>query len=240
MWKTWLTIAIFGLGASFGASITVPNAQTNSTGNIQGGGPPTTTPGVTQMLFDASQFPGPMLINKLSFRAVAGSGPVDIDYGNVNVYLSTSPRSPDAASPDRMSLTFADNQGPDFTLVYAGLNVRLQSPGCPGPAVCPFDLTNVLTTPFYYNPANGNLLLQVISSGFRDVLGTSAVDAMMFDSPGGLIAEVAAFGTTDATTGFFYEPRGLITAFEYDAVPEPASWMLASVPVALLLRRRRR
>src|SRR3954462_3117522 len=110
MFKVWLTFLL--CSAVFGATITVPNANTNTVGNISGGGPPDSTPGVTQMLYASSQFAGPISISKISFRAVPGTGPVDIDYGNVSVYLATSPKSPDAASPNRMSQTFADNIGP--------------------------------------------------------------------------------------------------------------------------------
>jgi len=238
MFKTWLMIVF--CTTVYGGTITAPNAQTNSPGNLQAPAPLESTPGVTQMLFASSEFSGPISITAISFRAAPGTGPVDIDYGNVSVYLSTSPKSPDATSANRMSMTFAENMGPDFTLVFAGNNVLLSDPGCSGPGVCRFDLTNTLTTPFLYNPARGNLLLQVISSGFRDVSGTSLLDAEMFDSPGGLIAEVAAFGSTTATEGFFFAPRGLITQFAFTDVPEPASWMMTAVGLSALLWANRR
>lgn len=228
--------------AMFGGAITVPNAQTSSPGNIQGGAPRDPTPGISEMLFASNQFPGPILITVLSFRSVPGAGPVDIDYGDVSVFLSTSPRSPDATSANPMSLVFADNMGPDNTLVFSGTNVRLKSPGCSGPGVCPFDLNNFLTTPFFYNPANGNLLLHIVSTGFRDVSGSSALDARMFNGPGVSIAEVAAFGSTTSPVGFFFEPRGLITQFTFTEVPEPASWVVTGVGLSALLwtRQRRR
>lgn len=234
MFRLWLTVVLCS-SALLAGTITVPNAQTDASGNLQNGGPPVPVPGITQMLFDSSQFTGPILITALSFRPKAGTGPVDIDYGDVSVYLSTSPKSPAATSPNPMSLTFDDNKGPDFTLVFSGIGVRLTDPGCSGPAVCAFTLTNVLSTPFLYDPSKGSLLLQVVSSGFRDVLGTSAVDAMSFDPSSALIAEVAAFGTTDAPTGFFYEPRGLITQFAFADVPEPASALMAMLGLSAVL-----
>jgi len=229
-----VSLAVLFCSAVFGGTITVPNAQSNSPGNLQNGGPPTPVPGVSQMLYSSSQFTGPINITAISFRSVAGSGPVDVDYGDVQVYLSTSPKSPDGSSANPMSLTFADNAGPDFALVFSGNGIMLTSPGCSGPGVCPFDLTNHLTTPFFYNPANGSLLLHIVSSGFRDVLGTSAIDAMEFGSSGALIAEVAGFGSTTATTGFFFE-RGLIAQFAFSDVPEPASWMITGLGLSALL-----
>ena len=235
------SLAVVFCSAVFGGTIVVPNAQTNSSGNLQNGGPPTPFPGVSQMLYASSQFTGPITITDISFRPKVGTGPVAIDYGNVSVYLSTSTKSPDESSANRMSETFADNIGPDFTLVFSANGIILTSPGCSGPGVCPFDLTNHLTTPFLYNPANGNLLLQVVSSGFQAVISTSAIDAMQFGSSGGLIAEVAGFGSTTATTGMF-NPRGLIAQFAYSDVPEPSSWILTGLGLSALLwtNRRRR
>lgn len=229
-----VSLAVLFCSVVFGGTIVVPNAQTNSPGNLQNGGPPVPVPGVSQMLYSSSQFAGPISITDISFRAVAGSGPVGIDYGNVSVYLSTSPKSPDGGSANRASETFADNLGPDFTLVFSGNSIILNSPGCSGPGVCPFDLTNHLTKPFLYNPANGNLLLEVVSTGFRDVLGTSAIEAMQFGPTGGLISEVAAFGSTTATTGTFF-PRGLIAQFAFSDVPEPASLVMTGLGLSALL-----
>src|SRR4051794_191386 len=93
--------------AAFGGTIVVPNDKTSAEGNLQNGGPPSPFPGISEMLFDASQFPtGRILISSISFRAKVGSGPVDIAYGDVDVYLSTSSKSPDGGSPNRMSETF--------------------------------------------------------------------------------------------------------------------------------------
>ena len=109
------------------------------------------------------------------------------------------------------------------------------SPGCSGPGVvCPFDISNVLTTPFFYNPANGNLLLEVISSGFQDLIGGSALDGQMFAPAGSLVAEVAAFGSTTATAGSL-EPRALVAQFTFTAVPEPASWIITGLGLSAFL-----
>ena len=50
-----------------------------------------------------------------------------------------------------MSTTFANNVGPDNTLVMSPSNFTIIAAGCAGPGPCPFSNQIVFTTPFPYN-----------------------------------------------------------------------------------------
>lgn len=159
------------------------------------------------------------------FRADPGTGPVDWTFATVDVYVSTSPNSPSS-----MSTTFANNIGPDNTLVFSGTNVTLSDAGCSGPGVCPFDMSIPFTTPFDYNPANGSLLVELVATGF---VGTGFNDAVGFSGPENVVARVVATGTT-ATTGTLGFGNS-ITEFTFTPVPEPASWTMMAAGAAALL-----
>jgi hypothetical protein len=83
---------------------------------------------------------------------------------NIQFNLSATTRSPEALSPN-----FANNVGSDDTVVFSGaLNISSQFIGPPqGPKN--FDIIVPLATPFLYNPAAGNLLIDV-----RNFSGSSA------------------------------------------------------------------
>jgi hypothetical protein len=224
--------------AAFGSTIVVPNANTNVVGNDTD----TTETGPSfdfraQMLLGAGQFAsvgGPILIDQLSLRAVPGTGPNDFSMTLLNLYLSTSPKFPNTSGP-LMSTTFADNVGPDNTLVFSGL-VTAASPGCPQiQPVCPFDININFTTPFLYNPTQGRLLLDLKVTGYSGVDGVG--DAVSFSGPnGGSVASV--FGGLNDTTGGF-DFSGDIVQLRYTAVPEPVSGALALTGAAALALMRR-
>jgi hypothetical protein len=109
---------------------------------------------------DPSQFPAePLYITGLALRAAPGTGA--LDFGALgNIYMSTSPNWPNSSGHPLLSLTFSDNIGPDNTLVRSSnLNaITTTGPGCTAPGPCPF-ATYIPTGPFFYNPANGPLLI---------------------------------------------------------------------------------
>ncbi len=236
MIRFWLTAA-FVCAAAFGGTIVVPNANTNSPGNDEGTAPSSPVPIVDQTLFGAGQFPGAIDITGFSFRAAPGAGPVDWTFGGLSGYLSTSSKSPNGTGAAMMSTTFANNIGPDNTLVLSGTSVTFADAGCSGPGVCPFDMNINFTTPFYYNPANGSLLLELVSTG---VVGSGVNDAVGFGSPEAAVARVTAIGSTTVTTGTLAYGNS-ITEFTFTSVPEPSSWtMMFAGAAALLWMRRRR
>jgi hypothetical protein len=111
-----------------------------------------------QEAYAASLFPPePILITELRFRPDASLGRAfTAMVSHVEFRLSTTLRPADG-----LSSTFANNIGPDEGLVFAGaLEV---SSKFSGPAGGPkgFDIVLPLATPFRYDPAAGNLLLDM-------------------------------------------------------------------------------
>lgn len=230
-------ILLFAPIVAVADSIVVPNAQTSTPGNQTAGVPSSPTPGIYQELFAAGQFPSSIDVTGLTFRASPGTGPVEWTFSNLIVYLSTSSKATNGTGSGLMSTTFADNIGGNNTLVFSGTNVTLSDAGCSGLGACPFDLNTAFTTPFMYDPANGNLLVEYVFTGFS-ASGTGLVDQEGFGSPGGSVSQVANFGSNTATTGTF-SYGGLVTQFT--STPEPASWMMMAGAAGLLwvLRPRR-
>jgi hypothetical protein len=147
-------------------SVIVPSAQATALGNSSNQFPfnPRSVGTTTiryQQVYGASEFaPGIYLITQIAFRAEPpGTGdpvfpPFTGTTGTLQVDLSTT-----SAAPDALSTTFADNLGADTITVFGGhWALSTANSG-------QFDLILNLTTPFEYNPANGNLLMDVRNSG---------------------------------------------------------------------------
>jgi len=76
------------------------------------------------------------------------------------IYASTTTRSVAG-----LSATFAENIGADNTLVLSG-TLNWATGNVPGPGnTLQFDMVFPFTTPFLYDPAAGNLLLDIHLSG---------------------------------------------------------------------------
>jgi hypothetical protein len=106
--------------------------------------------GTYQQVYSGSAFSGPVTITQIAFssKSQLTSGPGTATY-NFNISLSTT-----AAAPGGLSTNLAANSGADVTTVFAD---RLTVPIT---ANNQFDLV-IDITPFTYNPANGNLLMNV-------------------------------------------------------------------------------
>ena len=165
-----------------------------------------------QELIGPQQFgSGTLIINQIAFRAYPGTGPLNLTIANLAVYLSTSPLFPNTDNGRTlMSTTFANNVGSDNTLVFSGPKT-VNSPGCAGPSPCAFDVVIPLSTPFFYNPALGSLLVDVQSTGFNATAG-SFDDALFPYPPGGGVAIVN--GTLGSATGTF-NPIGHVIQVGY-------------------------
>jgi hypothetical protein len=241
-----LTVGLSGLLAlaasanALAATIVSPSAQTSVEGNGNNAfpfniGELTELSQRYEQVYSATQFgSGPLLITGLAFRPDATFGAAfSTTLSNVSIFLMTTTNAPDALSP-----TFANNEGADKTLVHSG-PLSLSSADT-GPAGGPraFDIVINLTTPFVYNPASGNLLLEVQNFGG----GTTT----QFDAQATLGDPVSRVFTTDSNgandASGITDTGGLVTEFLIApaAVPEPASIILFGAAALMFAATRRR
>jgi len=203
-------------------------AVPGSVGNAESVGP-FFVPTRWQQVYDSSAFSNAGF-NGVSITALYFKGD-GVSITNIQLSLSTTSKAVDSLGP-----VFADNVGTDNTVIYSGflmLNSGL------GPST--FNLLVTLQTPFHYQPANGNLLLDVrnFSGGILPVppsIPTIDVSTVAGDSVSRLYATDvgAAFGTADTS--------GLLTLFVVDPIPEPSSLALLFLGTAtfwLSARRRK-
>jgi hypothetical protein len=166
------------------------------------------------VVYDASQFAafnGPILITQLAIRPnSAQAGPGNIIEHNLRTFLSTTPMSPATLSP-----TFADNIGPDYTLVAGDAAAPFITADQPGPgSTMAFDITVPLQTPFRYDPAAGNLLLE-FQQGPPAPDGTIIFDFVAGDPT---VNAVAAVGSSTGDSGQVVGV-GFVLQFTVEAVP---------------------
>jgi hypothetical protein len=168
-----------------------------------------------QQVFDAGQFSrlnqGGGLINRIAFRGHGPGIPFTANVPQLQVNLSTTSKTPDG-----LSSTFAENVGPNDTQVFSGpLQTAITFTGDP----TNFEVTLIFTTPFFYDPAKGNLLLDVrnLQGGTEVPPNDQELDGI--SANGDATSRVYNFGDASATaagsTGDVDEKDsyGLITRF---------------------------
>jgi hypothetical protein len=200
----------------------VPEGLTLIEGN-SGSSMPFNSTGVRfQQVYAASafEFEAPGWIRGLAFRVDGSPGGGGMPFfgktlPNVQINLSTTLRQPDSLTP-----VFADNVGFNDTIVRSGPLSIQGSITSPGPNS--FDIGIPLTTPFFYNPAQGNLLLEV-----RNFMGTSTSPFDAVNTSGDSVSTLFASGA-DSTFGNV-STIGLVTWFTIDPVPEPSTWALVGI-----------
>jgi hypothetical protein len=185
---------------------------------------------------DFSALTAPSLITAILFRPDAQTGAAfSSTLSNVTIDLSTT-----SATPSTLSSTFANNVGANNTVVHTG-SLSLSS-AFTGPAGGPkaFDIVINLSTPFLYDPAAGNLLLDVTNFGGG---ATTQFDAVPVGDAH--VNRVWVTNSTSAATGTVDGgSAGLVTEFQFtSAVPEPSALLLLGTCIALsagILRNLRR
>lgn len=208
-----LSLAAWGGAALRGQELVVPNALAEQDGNTQ-----STTPGDDnqagiriQYMLDASQFQalsGPAYLTGFASRPDRTPGPSGPKTITVRMYASTTTRAVAA-----MSTRFSENTGTDNTLVFDG-TLTLNSANQPGPGnTRQFDYSYPFTTPFLYDPAAGNLVLEL-------QIPQATGPSMRFDSVTGspMVRNLSAPNAPTAASGQFYEAPVLRFKFE----PAPA------------------
>jgi hypothetical protein len=155
----------------------------------------------------------PLLIDQIYFRLDSAAGPSPPASIDVEVHLSTTPRAVDGLSP-----IFAENIGADDIAVIPRSSQPMNPAWISGMAPQSLHLWN-LSTPFYYDPTQGNLLLDI---RVYNPVFTAPFDAV--NRPDDDVSRVwassvlANSGTVDSI--------GLVTGFYATVVPEPSTTAL--------------
>jgi hypothetical protein len=189
--------------------------------------------GEYQQVYTKSAFSGPITITNLEFfNTKYDSGATVINSGNWAISLSTTP-----ADWNTLSTTYASNIGANNTLVFSG---DLSQPWAFGNT-----LVINLSTPFTYDPSQGNLLMDVV------VTGNTQYGLIEFDTNGynnGLFNGNTVMGRVFIKSNAAHDIAvndgyGLVTEFSTGAtsVPEPVSLLFLGaglVGMAVIGRRR--
>jgi hypothetical protein len=229
-------VFLMGVCAAYGGAIVVPGGNAAVDGNTDNSFP-FNNHARYQQVYGSTAFGGsPILITGVDFRP---DGPGGFSFSStltsIQIDLSTT-----STAVDALSLTFAANVGADDVTVYALGSLALSS-AASGPPGGPdaFDIHIQFTTPFLYNPASGNLLLDV-----RNIGGGSSEQYDAQQANGDSISRVLA-NIESSPTGDFADSTGLVTRFDTaggSSVPEPTTALLsaAGLAAAFALRRARR
>jgi len=223
--------------AQASAQFVVPGNLANVEGNSSMAEPFNSTTFRFQQVFDASQFAfvggATARIDSISFRIDgASTNNVILFFGGGSAVLSTTQKSPDA-----LSATFADNPGPDAVTIWSG---AFSFGGDPVPGGPPYPLIETFqgTTPFFYVPSRGNLLLDIAAAGGRAFLPGS-LDAQL--TVGDSVSRV--FSVDGNSSSGVSDSLGLITSFEITVIPEPRDltlWLSGAIIIAVSSWRSRR
>jgi len=163
-----------------------------------------------QQVYSASAF-APINIGSISFFLGASSAG-SLNSGTYSFYLSTT-----TAPVNGLSTTMDNNVGADAALFGV-----FQLTGGAAPSVLSFS-----GAPFQYNPANGNLLLDIRVSGLTHPTGGFAYYQGRHDAANTVTSRMHDFGLGA-------EHYGLVTEFTAAStvVPEPSTWVLMAAGLA--------
>jgi hypothetical protein len=245
-------VAALATGPAFADLLTiVPGGFDNVGGGFQGPAPlrfPGSGGSRTQQVYESqlfANFGGPRLITALDLRTFPGAGP-SLFFGNTvtasNIFITLS-TTQFGDEGNTLSATFADNIGGDATEVYSG-GLTLTTTANGNLPVSPFDYTITFQTPFQYDPALGNLLIDVMiptdATLTGGLLGYNTFDTVNNLNDG--VFSVFNGNNGDALTGNA-GTSGAILRVHSDAlaiaVPEPGTMALfgAGLVGAAALRR---
>lgn len=206
------------------SSIVVPNANETVEGpgnNIFPFASGGFVPMRYQQVYASSQFGGSTVtITQLVFRRDSTQGAASFTIPDIQIELMTT--SANVAAP---SATFSSNRGADAVVVYPRATpMAFSSSGTATPQA--FDLVVNLVTPFTYNPAAGNLLMEVRHYGTTSP-GVS-FDAVNSGEVGRVYDNTSANPDTVTTGTVNGGTTGLVTKFVTGSGAAPAPAPIAS------------
>ena len=195
-------------------AIVVPNNRASIDGNSGDGLPfANRAPVRWQQVYDASQYSAINQhggwIQTIFFRI---DGECRNSFGttvsNLQINLSTTSKMPDG-----LSSIFAENVGTDDRIVFGPGLVRLLEGCSPGTSPEPFGMLISFPTPFYYNPNNGNLLMDIrnFSGGTDPGMNPGLIDGEL--TTGDSVSQAIATDV-NATSALVRYSFGLVTRFE--------------------------
>jgi hypothetical protein len=149
-----------------------------------------------QQVYSASQFPGITEINSLTFFQSTVTGTTTVLNGTYQVSLSTTTRPVNG-----LSSNIADNIGADNAQIFSG--------NLGGTSTAP-SFTIAASAPFVYNPAAGNLLLDIVVTN-QTVLANGGGNGYL-DADNTATATTRAFAFL-GNGGGFVDTTGLVTRF---------------------------
>ena len=214
-----LFLALVIAPAAPAVNVTIGDPPDPATGNCFpfGCSDPQFGPGTRyQQVYSSASFSGPILIETITFfNTQVLPGALQIHPARYEIHLSTTSKAVNGL--DLVDLD--SNVGADDQTVFSAT--------LSGMAGTDFALQ--LSTPFQYDPAEGNLLLDVFKSDFSPLsIGTAALLGFAFLD--------ARNGTFDAESsrahdfGSDFEGWGLVTDFSSDNGPQPVT-----TPASLIL-----
>lgn len=213
--------------------IVTPAATENVDGNINNVAPFSDFARYTryQQIFAATDFAkvgGVARLTALSFRP-------DAAMPRAGSYAFSGALSLSTTSKGESGLlsNLSANVGSDAMTVFSGETTLTTASTLLGNGTYAFDFTFDFSTPFFYDPSKGNLLLDItfVANPSTPVI----LDASFVAGDG----TSRAYHSSDR--GFNSDTAGLVARFEVTAVPEPTSLVLFGLGIAALaaLRGRR-
>ena len=214
------TITLAVLAMTTGAQTIVPGVGEGNSNSIVpfGWGSPGFAPNVTgryQQVYSASAFGTAGTISAVSFRLDQNVSPVagSSRLGNVTILLGVTPRPVDG-----LERTFLLNVSlGQTTMVYSGPLAFTWPEASTAPR--PFSLHIPLQRGFFYNPAQGNLLLDIIVRKGNEANSSTPT----FDAANGTDAVSRVFASSESSTGSQAttgtpDTIGLVTQFTFAKV----------------------
>ena len=211
-------LACLALFASLSCVTTKANAASvvlgnnTSTGNIFPFGDSGYS-GEYQQVYSGADFSGPVQITSITFFS-APDYPNQVINGNYTLDFSTTSAST-STGPGGLSTTYASNIGANNSLFFTG------------------SVSNTLTftgMPFLYNPAQGNLLLDVMvntPNSTQAVLAAGcSTDTNRIYNSSGSGAPTSGDPDCTGTTGYGLETQINYTPAATSVTPEPSSFVL--------------